>query len=111
VYPGDRLQMIGNDEQLASLHAALGREVAPEDPAAAADRLMQLMSVSLPEGHPFVGHTMQEAGIRDIYGCMVVGMEEGKEQLSQVSPQYRFRAGDVVWLVGEQSNLDRLKQH
>ncbi|MCR4918755.1 MAG: cation:proton antiporter [Prevotella sp.] len=111
VYPGDRLQMIGNDEQLARLHAALGREVAPEDPAAAADRLMQLMSVSLPEGHPFVGHTMQEAGIRDSYGCMVVGMEEGKEQLSQVSPQYRFRAGDVVWLVGEQPNLDRLKQH
>ncbi len=111
VFPGDRLQMIGNDEQLARLHAALGREVAPEDTTAGSDRLMQLISVQLQEGHPFVGHTMQEAGIRDSYGCMVVGLEEGKEQLSQVSPQYRFRQDDVVWVVGEQSNLDRLRQN
>ena len=109
IYPADRLQVIGTDEQLARLQQVLQREVLGEDPDLER-REMLLRSIALREGHPFVGKTMQESGIRDRYGCMVVGLEEGKEQLSMVSPKYRFRQGDVVWIVGERDNLSRIEK-
>ena len=39
---------------------------------------------------------------------MVVGLEEGKENLSQVSPKRRFQEGDIIWVVGEEEALQAL---
>jgi len=39
---------------------------------------------------------------------MVVGLEEGKENLSPVSPSRRFKEGDILWIVGEQDALDAI---
>jgi CPA2 family monovalent cation:H+ antiporter-2 len=39
---------------------------------------------------------------------MVVGMEEGKENLSPVGPKRPFEEGDIIWIVGEQEALDAL---
>jgi len=39
---------------------------------------------------------------------MVVGLEEGKENLSPVSPTRQFEEGDILWVVGEQDDLDVL---
>jgi CPA2 family monovalent cation:H+ antiporter-2 len=51
---------------------------------------------------------MQESGIRSIYSCMVVGLEEGKENLSPVAPTRRFQEGDIIWVVGEEESLKAL---
>ena len=56
----------------------------------------------------FVGKTLSESGIRDTYNCMVVGLEEGKETLSQVDPSYRFANGDILWIVGEETALESI---
>ena len=37
---------------------------------------------------------------------MVVGLEEGRENLTHVSPNYVFQKGDIIWLVGEEEKLD-----
>ena len=37
---------------------------------------------------------------------MVVGIEEGKENLSAVNASYRFRPDDIVWIVGEAPDLE-----
>jgi CPA2 family monovalent cation:H+ antiporter-2 len=107
IFPTDRLQVIGTDDQLNQLHQALEKEVMADDPDVE-QREMRLQSISLRQGHPFIGHTMKEAGIREQYGCMVVGLEEGREQLSQVSPQYRFKQDDIIWMVGEKDSLGKL---
>ena len=39
---------------------------------------------------------------------MVVGLEEGKENLSPFRPDRRFQEGDIIWLVGEEDDLNRL---
>ena len=39
---------------------------------------------------------------------MVVGLEEGEENLSAVSPSYVFQKGDIIWVVGEEEDLVRL---
>jgi CPA2 family monovalent cation:H+ antiporter-2 len=70
---------------------------------------MKLRSIVISGNSPFVGLTLQESGIRDQFNCMVVGIEEGKENLSLVKPSYRFEKGDIIWVVGEEDNLNKLK--
>lgn len=107
VFPGDRLQVIGSDEQLSAMVSALKKEVFGDD-AAIEKREMKLRQMTVAAGSPLVGKTLRESGIRDVYGCLVVGIEEGKENLSQPDPGRKFEAGDVVWVVGEEDALDRL---
>ena len=38
---------------------------------------------------------------------MVVGLEEGKENLSIVNPRRKIKAGDILWIVGEEDDIAR----
>jgi CPA2 family monovalent cation:H+ antiporter-2 len=107
IFPGDRLQAIGSDEQLAKLGHALKTELLGED-YDVESREMKLRQLIIGADSPFVGKTLEESGIRSLYSCMVVGLEEGKENLSSVSPKRRFEEGDIIWVVGEQESLNAL---
>ena len=107
IFPGDRLQVIGSDEQLSNLGHALETEILGEDHDVER-REMKLRQLVINTTSPFVGKTLEESGIRSLYSCMVVGLEEGKENLSNVNPKRRFEEGDIIWVVGEQESLDAL---
>ena len=107
IFPGDRLQVIGSDEQLSRLGTALREEVLGEEENIEA-REMKLRQLIIGPASQFVGKTLQESGIRSLYSCMVVGLEEGKENLSPVKPNRRFQEGDIIWVVGEQEALNTL---
>ena len=107
LYPCDRLQVIGSDEQMANFAHALETDVIQED-LKVENREMKLRQLIISVESPFVGKTMAESGIRSMYGCMVVGIEEGKENLSPMHPNRRFIAGDIIWVVGEETALQEL---
>ncbi len=107
IFPGDRLQIIGNDSQLAAFHHALDENRVDED-YDLEKREMKLRRMIITGSSKFLGKTMEESSIRHQYNCMVVGLEEGKENLTLVSPAYRFEKGDIVWVVGEEDDLNRL---
>ncbi len=107
IFPGDKLQAIGSDDQLAKLGHALEKEVLGED-YELEKREMKLRQFIIGQGSPFIGKTLEDSGIRDRYSCMVVGMEEGKENLSAIGPKHLFKEGNIIWVVGEQEALDAL---
>ena len=107
IFPGDRLQVIGSDEQLGQFRAALEKEVIGEDNDME-KREMKLRQMVVGEKTPFVGKTLQDSGIRSRYNCMVVGIEEGKENLSPVLPSRVFEVGDIIWIVGEEDDLAQI---
>ena len=109
IFPGDRLQVIGSDQQLTAFRHALQNEVYDDDPELE-KREMLLRSMMIAANSPFIGKTLQESGIRDRYNCMVVGIEEGEENLSVVRPSYVFEKGDIIWVVGEEESLRQLLQ-
>jgi CPA2 family monovalent cation:H+ antiporter-2 len=108
IFPYDRLQVIGSDEQLSKFHAALESETLGMEPELE-KREMKLSQLIIGAESPFVGKTLQESGIRSDYDCMVVGIEEGKQNLSGVRSTYRFREGDIIWLVGEFDALEKIR--
>ena len=107
IFPGDRLQAIGSDEQLAKFGTAIETELLGED-LEMEKREMKLRQMVIGADSPFIGKTLQESGIRNRYSCMVVGMEEGKENLTAVPPQRKFVEGDIIWIVGEEEALEQL---
>ena len=109
VFPGDKLQVIGSDSQLAAAHAAVAGDIEPDDPDIE-KREMRLSQIVIDNHSPFVGKTLPETGLRSEFNCMVVGREEGKENLSMVGPTYKFRLGDILWIVGEDDALKRVQE-
>lgn len=107
IFPGDRIRVVGSDEQLTAMSDALSKEVYGEDPEFE-KREMKLRQMVLTGSSPFIGKTLRESGIRNIYNCLVVGIEEGKENLSQIEPGHKFEKGDIIWVVGEESSLESL---
>ncbi|MBR1484448.1 MAG: cation:proton antiporter [Prevotella sp.] len=107
IFPSDRLQVIGSDEQLAKLRTAIEREVLGED-TELEKREMKLRQMIIGPDSPFIGKNLIESGIRNRYSCMVVGLEEGRENLSPFPPKRKFQEGDIIWIVGEQESLDAL---
>ena len=106
IFPCDKIQAIGSDDQLTAFGSALVSEVRQKDPDIE-KREMKLRQVVIREGGAFAGKTMKESGIRDKFNCMVVGIEEGKENLSPVAPSRIIMAGDIVWIVGEEEDIMR----
>ncbi len=106
-FPNDRIQVIGSDDQLANFNTIINKELHQDDPDIE-KREMKLRQIIVNSSSPFIGKTLQESGIRDIYNCMVVGLEEGEENLTAMSPARRFEKGDIIWIVGEEDDLRRI---
>ena len=107
IFPGDKLQVIGSDEQFTSFREALEKERLGVD-VNFEQREMLLRQLIIGHDSPFVGKTLIESGIRDFYSCMVIGLEEGKQNLSPFRPNRKFEEGDIIWVVGERDSLDAL---
>ena len=107
LFAGDRLQAIGNDEQLNIMNSALRGELIPED-ADIEQREMKLHKLVIGAGSPLIGKTVRDAAIRQRFNCMVVGVEEGQQNLTMINPARRFKDGDIIWIVGEEQNVERL---
>ena len=107
LFPGDKLEVIGSDEQLAKFQQAVESEIFGEDKNLEA-REMKLRQMIIGSDSQLIGKSLMESRIRDKYSCMVIGLEEGKENLSHFSPQRKFQEGDIVWVVGEEEALGAL---
>lgn len=107
LFPGDKLQAIGNDEQLTKLSKAMKAEIQPTITDIEKHE-MKLRSFTISKTSPFIGKNLKDSGIRDEYNCMVVGVDEGQKNLTLITPSRSLQAGDVLWVVGEEKDLERI---
>lgn len=109
IFPGDKIQAIGSDEQLTAFSSVMHRELYEKDPEIE-KREMKLHQIVIDGKGFFAGKTLKDSGIRDKYNCMVIGVEEGKENLSQFDPSRVLKENDILWIVGEQEDTDRINE-
>lgn len=107
LFPGDKLQAIGNDEQLTKLSKAMKAELQPTITDIEKHE-MKLRSFTISKTSPFIGKNLKDSGIRDEYNCLVVGVDEGQKNLTLITPSRCLQAGDVLWVVGEEKDLERI---
>lgn len=108
VFSGDRLQIIGTDDQISQLNKVMLGAVYPVDDREYEEREMLMRQIIVSQRLPFVGKTLRESRIREDLGFLIVGIDEGQTDLTRVNPDHVFCVGDVLWMVGERSAFKRL---
>ncbi len=111
ILPGDRLQVIGSDEQLAAFTRAMEQQTQrARESGTDNGSEMKLQRLVIGRQSIFRGKSIQESGLRQRYHVMVVGLEqEGSNSLVAPDPQTPLAPGDVLWIVGEEENLAALR--
>lgn len=108
VFPGDVLGVIGTDEQIQALLGVV--EDQGEHDASAPAETVSMITVSIGEESPLLGHTTATAQMRDSYGVLVLAIQRGEEYLKPTG-EIPFELGDIVWIVGGESAVEKLRQH
>lgn len=108
VFSGDRLQIIGSDEQISHLTKVMNGALYPEDDRDVLEREMVLRQIVIKKTSPVLGKSLRNSRLREDFALMVVGIDEGQQNLSQLNADHVFECGDIVWLVGERSSFARL---
>ena len=109
VFPLDQLNVIGSDEQLATLNSTLQSEIVPEE-LDLEGKDMQLKRFGISPDSPFVGKSLITSQLREKYNCMFVGLEEDEDKLLNITPFYNFQPADIIWVVGQEDDIKRLAE-
>lgn len=108
IFPFDRLQVIGSDEQLLCFGEHLKREAMEIEECDLSQSAVNLRQFIIDSDSAFKGKTLEETGIRERYQCLVVGLERGDTSLHDPTGNTVLEEGDLVWVVGEDANVYRL---
>ena len=110
--PGDRIQVIGSDDQLKAFGTAIeyeAKQVNVNTQPTTQDE-MKLKCMVVGAEAAVRGRTIKESGIRENFHCLIVGIETSQQEaLLSPSPDRVVEASDVLWIVGEEAHLKRLK--
>ena len=108
IYPGDTIQVIGTDEQLAEFSRQAEKVAMAGEENEIEKREMHLKQFVIKEDSPFLNTTIMDSGIRNEYHCLVVGVEKEYGHLLSPEAHMLLEDGDVVWVVGEKEHVYQL---
>lgn len=97
LYPGDRLQVIGTDEQITLFRAYIEQHL-PEIKQVKTE--VELRRYEVQPGSLVYGKTIRQSGIRELARGLVVGIERGEDRILNPISDMMLENGDVVWVVG-----------
>ncbi len=107
LFPMDKIQVIGTDEQLNAFGEELTR-VSSMDTAVFEKHEMTLQQFMVEADSPFLGKTVRESGIREKYRCLIAGIDREPDGMMAPEITLTFEEGDIVWVVGENEHVHRL---
>ena len=110
-YPIDRLQVIGTDEQLATLGKAMNRleeETKDNEQLNWEHQEMRLKQFIIDADSPFLDKSIRHSGIRNQYNCLIVGIEKADGTLMSPDADEVLHQVEVFWVVGEEKDVAHL---
>ncbi|MBD5234033.1 MAG: sodium:proton antiporter [Bacteroidales bacterium] len=107
VFPGDIISVIGTDEQIERMLPVV-EKAQPESTDSYDPADFHLTSIMLSPSSPLIGYTPVTSCLTDKYRALVVAVDRGDEHIDS-RPDLVFQPGDVLWLVGRKSDMNKLK--
>jgi len=104
---GDELLVLATDEQLDAAKALIEY---PQHDFSHVKAISEysLKPLRVPVNSPFDGKSIRTLGIGEIYKAILVGIERGDQRIMNPESEFMIRGGDILWLVGNHSQLQRL---
>lgn len=105
--PGDRLYVIGTEDQLAVVRDVIERKPASELPPL--DGKFGLESLVLNALDPFIRRPIRDSGIREAINGFIVGIEREGHRFLNPDSTMELLPDDLVWLVGDRELIRALR--
>ena len=106
IYPYDEVLAIGTKEEVKRFVEDMTAEALSNPVSYETDDFV-LDSFELQKGCYLDGKVLRDTNMRQ-KGCMVVGVERDGLSLMSPKPDFRFQAGDFVWLAGERVECEKM---
>ena len=106
IYPYDEVLAIGPREEVKRFVEEMNTESMAAQVSYETDDFV-LDSFELQKGCYLDGKVLRDTNMRQ-KGCMVVGVERDGLSLMSPKPDFRFQAGDFVWLAGERVECEKM---
>ena len=111
IFPQDHIQVIGSDSDLETFGNQLTASAIDLEDERYHSSEMLLRCVPVGGASPFLGRTIRDAGIREEWHCLVAGVEKPDGALHTPDLHIPFEEGDVLWIVGEKEDVERVMNY
>ncbi|HEU5145207.1 MAG TPA: cation:proton antiporter [Chryseosolibacter sp.] len=105
--PFDQVGFIATDDQLQAF-----KPVFDEPPNAEENKLdieeIALRKVIVDEHTKLNGVDIRNSGIRERTNGLVIGVQRGDERVLNPDSTFKFKWGDIIWIVGERKRIKKL---
>ncbi|MBD5270562.1 MAG: sodium:proton antiporter [Bacteroides sp.] len=109
IFPGDVLGVIGTDDQIKRLNDDIEREQQACSSLKTYQPQVELRSIRLTDRSPIVYKPLAETDLRHDYYSMIVKIQSADGTFVQPEPSTILRPGDVIWIVGDVAEFDKIK--
>lgn len=109
IFPGDVLGVIGTDEQIKKLNDDIEAEKKALEARHVVRPQVELSHIRLTPRSPIIGTPIADIDLRNRYYSMLVKIFRDGEGYLQPEPGMQLEAGDVVWLVGDPDQFEKMK--
>ena len=107
IYPGDRMFVIGTDEQLDAVREFIQPDAEQQQSDEQHD--IVLKKIVITERSFLLGKSIRESAIREKTRGLVVGIERGGRRILNPESYTVFEMNDKVWIVGDSDLIEKLK--
>jgi CPA2 family monovalent cation:H+ antiporter-2 len=110
VYPDDRLIILGTDKQMELFQQRLEekrKKYAGYKKQQGDEVQMKQIEIE-PESH-WVGKTIKTSHIQEDYNCLIIGIERNNTSILNPGFDLLFEERDILWIVGENRNIKKMK--
>lgn len=105
LYPGDKLSIIGTDEQLGKLKEIFERNVpVTHEPEIQEDEIT-LQNFTITKESRLCNRMIRRSGIRDEGQALIVGLERNGKRTLNPESTVELHEGDIVWIVGVRKRI------
>lgn len=108
LYPGDRIEAIGDDDSLQHFSERIGSEITPLTENTSKYQLM-LHRLNIARNSPMIGGTLKNSQLKEKYHCMAVGFEADDGTIDTADSSRVINCNDTLWIVGEEQSLKRVE--
>ena len=107
IFPTDVLGVIGTEEQIQRLLPLV--EAQKEQAETTNYNDVKFVHFAISGKSPIVEQRLEDTKLREDYGALLVAVQRGEDDYISPTPDLLFKAGDILWIVGDPKVLSKLK--
>lgn len=104
LFPFDRISVIGTDEQILHFKNTIEEENSKQ-PLLSDDGQINLVQITLKPGHPIIGKTIHESGLREQIKSMIIGIERNGDRMLNPDSATKLQVDDILWIAGDRAKI------